>query len=164
MNGVDRNPKARLAGNMLNWPLARRQIASSTYGVVPKGLSTFLGYFFSNAEFSPCWALRNVSGHLFTWLVCGYFQWRHGLLFTDCIVWDDKDKVIGFQRSHWIHLGWWSTGSPMLQLFQLSQHSHVTDCQLISSSAYFPWNMTLEFKKSIYLKAVSYTHLRAHET
>ena len=77
--------------------------------------------------------------HLFTWLVCGSFQWRHGLLFTDCIVWNDKDKVIGFERSQWIHLGWWSAGSPKLQPFQLLQHSHVTNCRLISSSAHFPW-------------------------
>ena len=89
---------------------------------------------------------RNISGHLFTWLVCGSFQWRHGLLFTDCIVWDDKDKVIGFKRSHWIHLGWWSTGSPKLQLFQLSQHSHVTNCRLISFPVYFPRNVTLNHK------------------
>ena len=64
----------------------------------------------------------------------------------DCIVWDDEDKVIGSRRSHWIHLGRWSTGSPKLQLFQLSQHSYVTNCRLISSSAYFPWNMTLKYK------------------
>ena len=97
----------------------------------------------------PVGHFRNISGHLFTWLVCGSFQWRHGLLFTDCIVWDDKDKVTGFKRSHWIHLGWWSTGSPKLQLFQLSQHSHVTNCRLISSSAYFPWHMTLKYKMQL---------------
>ena len=34
----------------------------------------------------PVGHFRNISGHLFTWLVCGSFQWRHGLLFTDCIV------------------------------------------------------------------------------
>ena len=90
---------------------------------------------------------RNISGHLFTWLVCGSFQWRHGIV--SCIVWDDKDKVTGFKRSHWIHLGWWSTGSPKLQLFQLSQHSHVTNCRLISSSAYFPWNVTLKYKMQV---------------
>ena len=94
----------------------------------------------------PVGHFRNVSGHLFTWLVCGSFHWRHGLLFTDCIVWDDKDKVIGFKRSHWIHVGWWSTGSPKLQLFQLSLHSHVTICRLKSSLVYFPWNMTLKHK------------------
>ena len=92
----------------------------------------------------------NISVHLFTWLVCGSFQWRHGLLFTDCIMWDDKDKVIGFKRSHWIHLGWWSTGSPKLQPFQLSQHSHVTNCRLIFSSAYFPWNRTLKYKMQLF--------------
>ena len=97
----------------------------------------------------PVGHFRNISGHLFTWLVCGSFQWRHGLLFTDCFVWDDKDKVIGFERSHWIHLWWWSTGSPKLQLFQLSQHSHVTNCRLISSSANFPWNMTLKYKMQL---------------
>ena len=97
----------------------------------------------------PVGHFRNMSGHLFIWLVWGSFQWRHGLLFTVCIVWDDKDKVIGFKRSHWIHLRWLSTGSPKLQLFQLSQHSHVTNCRLISSSAYCPWNMTLKYKKQL---------------
>ena len=87
-----------------------------------------------------------ISGHLFTWLVCKSFQWGHGLLFTHCIVWDNKDKVIGFKRSHWIHLGRWSAGSPELKLFQLPQHSHVTNCRLISSSTYFPLNMTLKYK------------------
>ena len=79
----------------------------------------------------------------------GLFQWRHRLLFTDCIVWDDKDKVIGFKRSPCIHLGWWSTGSPKFQLFQLLQHSHVTNCRLICSSAYFLWNMTLKYKMQL---------------
>ena len=97
----------------------------------------------------PIGYFRNISGHVFTRLVCGFFQWRHGLLLTDCIVWDDKDKVIGFKRSHWIRLGWWSTGSPKLQLFQLPQHSHVTNCRLISSSAYFPWNMTSKYKMQL---------------
>ena len=53
---------------------------------------------------------------------------------------------MGFRRSHFIHLGWWSTGSPKLQLFQLSQHSHVTNCRLVSYWNYFPWNMTLKYK------------------
>ena len=97
----------------------------------------------------PVWHFYNISRHLFTWLVCGLFQWRYGLLFTDRIVWDDKDKVIGFKRSHWIHLGWWSTGFSKLQLFQLLQHSHVTSCRLISSSAYFPRNMTLKHKMQL---------------
>ena len=107
-----------------------------------KGVINFPWIFYAIRSLVPVGHFRNISGHLFTWLVCGSFQWRHGLLFTDCIVWDDKDKVIGFKRSHSIHLGWASSGSPQLQLFQLSQHSHVTNCRLISSSAYFPWNMT----------------------
>ena len=107
-----------------------------------KGVINFPWIFYAMQSLVPVGHFRNISGHLFTWLVCGSFQWRHGLLFTDCIVWDDKDKVIDFKIPHWIHLGWWSTRSPKLQLFQLSQHSHVTNCPLISSSAYFPWNMT----------------------
>ena len=95
-------------------------------------------FFFAMQSLVPVGHFRNISGHLFTWLVCGSFQWCYELLFTDCIVWDDKDKVVGFKRSYWIHLGWWRTGSPKPQLFQLSQHSHVTNCRLISSSAYFP--------------------------
>ena len=105
----------------------------------------------------PVGHLQNISRHLLIWLVCGSFQWRHGLLFIDwimwddkdmfinCIMWDDKDIVIGFKRSYWIHLGWWSTKSPKLQLFQLSQHYHVTNCWLISSSAYLPWNIMLKY-------------------
>ena len=123
-----------------------RSFQYSSYGVVPKGLFTFLGFFYAMRSLGPVGHFPYISEHLLTWLVRGSFQWRHGLLFTDCIVWYDKDKVIGFQRSHWIHLGWWSTGSPELQLFQLSQHSYVTNCRLISSSAYFPWNMTLKYK------------------
>ena len=119
------------------------------YGVVPKGLLIFLGFFYPMQSLVPFGHFRNVSGHSFIWLVCGSFQWRHGLLFTDCIVWDDRDKVIGFKRSHWIHLGWWSTGSPKLQPFQLSQHSHVTNCHLLSFSAYFPWNTTLKYKMQL---------------
>ena len=106
--------------------------------------------FYAMRSLVPVGHFRNISGHLLTWLVCGSFlQWRHGLLFTDCIVWDDKDKVISFERSHWIHLKWYSTGSPKLQLFHLSQHSHVTNCQLISSSAYFPQNVTLQYKTQL---------------
>ena len=118
----------------------------SRYWIVPKGLFTFNGFYYAMRSLVPVGYFRNISGHLFTWFVCGLFQWRYGLLFTDRIVWDDKDKVIGFKRSDWIHLGWWSTGSRKLQLFQLSQHSHVTNCRLIASSAYFPWNMTLKYK------------------
>ena len=55
-------------------------------------------------------------------------------------------------RTKWLvlkdHIGW-STGSPKLQLFQLSQHSHITNHWLVSSSAYFPWNMTLKYKKQL---------------
>ena len=102
--------------------------------------------FYAMRSIVPVGHFWNISGHLFTWLVCGSFQWCHGLLFTSCIMWGDKDKVIGFKRSHWIHLGRWSTGSPKLQLFQLSQHSHAANGRLISSSAYFPRNMTLKCK------------------
>ena len=106
-------------------------------------------FFYAMRSLVPVGHFRNISGRLFTWLVCGSFQWCHGLLLTDCIVWNDTDKVIGFKRSQWIHVGWWSTGSPKLQLFQLSQHSHVINCRLISSSAYFPRNMTLKYKMQL---------------
>ena len=39
----------------LAWCLSFRD--SGLYGVVPKGLLTFLGFFLCNAECSPCWAL-----------------------------------------------------------------------------------------------------------
>ena len=120
-------------------------ITTVCMGWFQRGYKLSLDFFYAMLSLVPVGHFRNISGHLFTSLVCGSFQWRHGLLFTDCIVWDDEDKVIGFKRSHWIHLGWWSTGSPRLQLFQLSQHSHVTNCRLISSSAYFPWTMTLKY-------------------
>ena len=60
-----------------------------------------------------------------------------------------KDKVTGFKSTHWTHSGWWSSGCPKLQLFQLLQHLHVINCRLISSSAYFPWNMTLKYKMQL---------------
>ena len=113
--------------------------------------------FLCNAEFSSCWALPEYFRALIHLACLRVFQWRHGLLFNDCIVWDDKSKGIGFKRTHWIHLGSWSIGPPMLQLFQLSQHLHVTNCRLISvtncrlisSSAFCPWNITLEYKKQL---------------
>ena len=114
-----------------------------------KEVINFPWIFYAMRSLVPVGHFRDISGHLFNWLVCGSFQWRHGLLFADCIVWDDKDKVIGFKRSHWIHLGRWSSGSPKLQLLQLSEHSYVTNCRLISSSAYFPWNMTLKYKTKL---------------
>ena len=92
-----------------------------------------------NAEFSPCWALTEYVRALIHLACLRVFSVSHGLLFTSCIVWNDKDKVIGFKRSHWVHLGCWSNWSQKFQLFQLSQHSHVTNCRLISSSAHFPW-------------------------
>ena len=114
-----------------------------------EGVINFPWIFYAMWSLVPVGHFQNISGHQFTWLVCGSFQWCHGLLFTDCIVWDDWDKVIGFKRLHWIHLGRWSTGSPKLQVFQLSQHSHVTDFLLLSSSAYVPWNMTLIYKMQL---------------
>ena len=114
-----------------------------------KGVSNFPRIFYAMRSLVPIGQFRNIFRPLFTWLVCGSFQWRHGLLFTDCIEWDDKDIVIGFKRSHWILLGWRSTGSPKLQLFQLSQHSHVTNCRLISSSASIPWNMISKYKMQL---------------
>ena len=99
-----------------------------------KGVINFRWIFSAVCSLVPVGHFRNISRHLIPWLVCGSFQWRHGLLFTNCIRWDDKGKVIGFKRSHGIQLGWWSTGSPKLQLFQLSQHSQVINCRLISSS------------------------------
>ena len=115
-----------------------------------KGFINFPWISYAVWRLVPVGHFRNISGHLLTWLVRGCFlQLRHGLLFTNCIVWDDKDKVVGFKRSHWIHLLWWSTESPKLQLFHLSQHSHVTNCRLISSSAYCPWIMTLKYKMQL---------------
>ena len=114
-----------------------------------KGFINFPWISYAVWRLVPVGHFQNISWHLFTWLVCRSFQWCHGLLFTNCIVWDDKDNMIGFKGLHWIHLGRWSIGSPKLQLFQLSQHSHVTNCLLISSSACFPWNMTLKYKMQL---------------
>ena len=77
-------------------------------------ISNFPWIYYAMRGLVPVGRFRNISGHLFTWLVCGSFQWCNGLLFTDYIVWDDKDKVIGFKRSHWIQFGWWSTRSQKL--------------------------------------------------
>ena len=116
---------------------------------ISKGVINFPWIVYGMRSSVPVVHFRNISGHLFTWLVCGSFQWRHGLLFTDWIVWDDTDKLIGFERSHWIHLGWWDTGSTKLQLFQLWQHLHVTNCRLISAPTYCPWNMILKYKTQL---------------
>ena len=119
------------------------------YGVLggsSKGVINFPWIFYTMRSLVPVGHFRNISRHLVTWLVCGSFWWHHGLLFTNSIMWEDEDNVNGFKRSHWTHLAWWSTGYPKLQLFQLSQHSHVTNCRLISSSDYFLWNMTLKYK------------------
>ena len=135
---------------LLKWSKNWNMILLSPYGVAPKWVVNFPWiFFYAIRSLVPVGHFRNISGQLFTWFVCGSFQWRHGLSFPDCIVRDDKDKVIGFKRSHWIHLGWWSAGSAKLQLFQLSQHSHVTNWWLISSSAYFLWNMTLIYKMQL---------------
>ena len=117
-----------------------------------KGAINFPWIFYAMRSLVPVRHFRNISGHLFTWLVCRSFRdslWRHGLLFTDCIMWDDEDTVIGFKRSHWSHWGVWSTGSPKPQPLQLSQNLHVTDRRLISSPAYFLWNMTLKYKMQL---------------
>ena len=59
---------------------------------------TFLGFFYAMRSLVPVGHFRNISGHLFTWLVCGSFQWHHGILFTDCTMWDGKDKQISLGR------------------------------------------------------------------
>ena len=110
-----------------------------------KGVIKFLWIVYAMRSLVPVGYFRNISWHLFAWLVCGSFQWRHGSLFTDCIVWENK--AIGFKRSHWIHLEWLSTGSPKLQLFQLSQHSYATNCRF--SSAYLLWNITSKYKMQL---------------
>ena len=120
-------------------PKSGRHVLFTSCGVVPKGVINFPRIVYAMRSLVPVGRFRNVSGHLFTWLVCASFQWSHGLLLTVCIVWHDKDKVIGFKRTHRIHLGWWNTGSPKIQLFQLSQHLLVTKRRLISSSVYFLW-------------------------
>ena len=97
-------------------------------------------------EFSPFWALQEYIQtpiHLACLRVFSVTPW---VIVYRFIAWDDKDKVIGFKTSHWIHPEWRRTGSPKLQLFQLSQHLHVISCRLISFSANFPWNMTLKYK------------------
>ena len=114
-----------------------------------KGVVNFPWIFWCSAEFSPCWALLGYIWALIHLAYCGSFHWRHGLLFTDCVMWDDNDKMIGFKASYLIYWGWWSTESPMLQLFQLPQYSQVTSCRLISSSAYFPWNVILKYKMQL---------------
>ena len=104
-NFVHAQPCSQSHGRLHN-----QTFLSALCGVVPKGLLTFLGFFYAMRSLVPVGHFQNMSGHLFNWLICGSFQWRHRLLYTDCFVWDDKEKVIGFKRSHWIHFGWWSTG------------------------------------------------------
>ena len=69
------------------WRSVRKSTCAAPLCGDSKSVINFLWIFFlCNTEFSPFWHFRNISGHLFTWLACGFFHLRHGLLFTDCIV------------------------------------------------------------------------------
>ena len=46
-----------------------------SYGVVPKGLLTFLGFFYAMRSLVPSGHFWNISRLLFTWLVCRSFWW-----------------------------------------------------------------------------------------
>ena len=121
-------------------------------GVVPKELLTFLGFFlfiYAMRSLVPSGHFRNISGHYSLGLFAGLLNDAMGycLLVVSCEM--TRTKWLVLKGSHWIHLGWWSTGSPKLQLFQLSQHSHVTNCRLVSSSAYFPWNITSKYSMQL---------------
>ena len=63
---------------------------SCSYRVVPKMLWTFPGFFYAMWSLVSVGHFQNISGHLFTWLVCRSFWWCHGLLY---IMWDAR--------------GWW---------------------------------------------------------
>ena len=67
-----RREEARV-GPILLWNLT-----DQAYGLVAKRLSTFLVLllllFYAVRSLVPVGHFRNISGHLFTWLVCGSFQ------------------------------------------------------------------------------------------
>ena len=60
------------------WRFQFYTVCTHTYGVVPKGLLTFLEFFYAMQSLVPVGHFWNISGHLFTWLVCRSFQWCHG--------------------------------------------------------------------------------------
>ena len=76
-------------------------MATCLYGVVSKGSLTFLGFFFF---FMQCGvkSLLGTSGiYPATYsrgLFAGLFSDAMGLLFTDCIMWNGKDKTAGFKN------------------------------------------------------------------
>ena len=47
-----------------------------------KGVINFPWTFYTMRSVVPVGHFRNISGHLFTWLVCGSFELLYGLLFT----------------------------------------------------------------------------------
>ena len=105
--------------------------------------------FLCNEEFSPCWALPEYIRALIRLACLRVFSVMPRVIVYRLYRVRWRGQSNGFKRFQWIHLGWWSTGSSKLQLFQLSQHSHITNCRLISSSAYFPWNMALKYKMQL---------------
>ena len=110
-----------------------------------KGVINFPWIFYAMQSLVPVGRFRNISGHLFTWLVCVSFQWRHGLLFTDCIVGDNRDKITGLKKI---------TLDPLRKIE--SRVSRASTVSIITAftrhqlSIYiffsFPWNMTLKYK------------------
>ena len=44
------------------------------YGVVPKGILTFLGFFLCMRSSVPAGHFQKISGHSLTWIVCGFFS------------------------------------------------------------------------------------------
>ena len=90
-----------LGGYLCHWehPFLRMCLWWSLWGGF-KGVINFPWIFYAMWSLVPVGHFQNISRHLFSWLVCWSFQLCHGLLFTDCIVWDDRNKVIGLQINY----------------------------------------------------------------
>ena len=114
-----------------------------------KGVINFPWIFLCNAKFSPFWALLEYIQALIHLACLQVFLVTLWVIVYRLYQVRWQGQSDWFKRSHWTHLGWWSTGSPKLELFQLSQHLQVTNCRLISPSVYFPWNMTLEYQMQL---------------
>ena len=122
------------------------------YRVVPKGLITSLG-FLGNAEFSPWKRLPEFIALRKSYKSLRVFLWQPVTIFCVCVygfVW--KKNVCAIPARINTSLNNRINFRPTVaknQGNQFSQYSDVTNGWLLSSSAYFPWNMILKYKMKL---------------
>ena len=73
--------------------------------MIPKGLLAFLGFFYAMWSLVPCWALPEYIQALIDLACLRVFLVTPWVIVYRLYRGDDMDKVLGFKRSHWTHLG-----------------------------------------------------------